>query len=124
MEVRPSSKPINNIARITLAALAYVLGGVQFLYNASYDEVLGTPTEEAAKIAVRIQQILAHELGIANTVDPLGGSYFIETLTSQIEKQILEEFEKVEAKGGAIAAIEQGYYLSAIMEGPTPTEKL
>jgi methylmalonyl-CoA mutase N-terminal domain/subunit len=110
-------EPVNNIARITLAGLAYVLGGVQFLYNASYDEVLGTPTEEAAKIAVRIQQILAHELGITNTVDPLGGSYFIETLTSQIEKEIHEEFEKVEAMGGAISAIEKGYYLSAIMDG-------
>ncbi len=117
-------EPVNNIARITLAALAYVLGGVQFLYNASYDEVLGTPTEEAAKIAVRIQQILAHELGIANTVDPLGGSYFIETLTSQIEKQILEEFEKVEAKGGAISAIEQGYYLSAIMDGANARQRI
>lgn len=110
-------EPVNNIARITLAALAYVLGGVQFLYNASYDEVLGTPTEEAAKIAVRIQQILAHEFGITHTVDPLGGSYFIETLTSQIEKEIHREFEKVEALGGAIPAIEQGYYLKAIMEG-------
>jgi methylmalonyl-CoA mutase N-terminal domain/subunit len=110
-------EPINNIVRITLAALAYVFGGVQFLYNASYDEVLGTPTEEAAKIAVRTQQILAHEFGITNTVDPLGGSYFIESLTSQIEKNIYEEFLKVESLGGAIAAIENGYYLSAITEG-------
>lgn len=110
-------EPINNIVRITLAALAYVLGGVQFLYNASYDEVLGTPTENAAKISVRIQQILAHELGITNTVDPLGGSYFIESLTTQIEQQIYEEFLKVDKMGGAIAAIEKGYYLSIITEG-------
>lgn len=110
-------EPINNTARITLAALAYVLGGVQFLYNASYDEVLGTPTEEAAKISVRIQQILAHELGITSTVDPLGGSYFIETVTGQIEAEILKEYEKVEALGGAVAAIERGYYLSAITDG-------
>jgi methylmalonyl-CoA mutase N-terminal domain/subunit len=110
-------EPENNVVRITLAALAYVLGGVQFLYNASYDEVLGTPKEEAAKIAVRTQQILAHEMGITHTVDPLGGSYFIETLTSQIENQILEELEKVEAMGGAIAAIENGYYFSVISEG-------
>ena len=110
-------EPINNIVRITLAALAYVFGGVQFLYNASYDEVLGTPTEESAKTAVRTQQILAHEFGITNTVDPLGGSYFIESLTSQIEKNIYEEFLKVESLGGAIAAIENGYYLSAITEG-------
>jgi methylmalonyl-CoA mutase N-terminal domain/subunit len=110
-------EPINNIVRLTLAALGYVLGGVQFLYNASYDEVLGTPTENAAKISVRIQQILAYELGITNTVDPLGGSYFIESLTTQIEKQIYEEFLKVEAIGGAVAAIEKGYYLSAITDG-------
>jgi methylmalonyl-CoA mutase N-terminal domain/subunit len=110
-------EPMNNIVRITLAALAYVLGGVQFLYNASYDEVLGTPTEDAAKISVRIQQILAYELGITNTVDPLGGSYFIESLTTQIEKQIYEEFLKVDAMGGAVAAIENGYYASAITEG-------
>ncbi|MFH1351324.1 MAG: methylmalonyl-CoA mutase family protein [Pseudomonadota bacterium] len=110
-------EPVNNIARITLAALAYVMGGVQYLYNASYDEVLGTPTEEAAKIAVRTQQILAHELGITSTCDPLGGSYFIENLTNQIEKQIVDEFQKVEAMGGAIEAIENGYYRSKIEEG-------
>jgi len=110
-------EPINNIARITLAALAYVLGGVQFLYNASYDEVLGTPTEDAAKISVRIQQILANELGISNTVDPLGGSYFIESLTTQIENQIFDELRKVEEKGGAIAAIEKGYFVEHISEG-------
>lgn len=110
-------EPINNIVRITLAALAYVLGGVQFLYNASYDEVLGTPTENAAKISVRTQQILAHELGITNTVDPLGGSYFIESLTTQIEKEIYEEFLKVDGMGGAIAAIEKGHYHSIITDG-------
>lgn len=110
-------EPENNIARITLAALAYVLGGVQFLFNASYDEVLGTPKEEAAKVAIRTQQILAHEMGITNTVDPLGGSYFIETLTSQIEKEILEEYRKVKEMGGAIAAIENGHYLAAIGDG-------
>lgn len=110
-------EPVNNIARITLAALAYVLGGVQFLYNASYDEVLGTPTEDAAKIAVRTQQILAHELGIADVVDPLGGSYFIESLTTQIEDQIYKEFLKVESIGGAIKAIEKGYYASHMGDG-------
>ncbi len=110
-------EPVNNIVRITLAALAYVLGGVNYLYNASYDEVLGTPTEDSAKIALRTQQILADELGITNTVDPLGGSYFIESLTTQIENQIYEEFQKVEDMGGAIAAIENGYYRSVIDEG-------
>lgn len=111
------NEPVNNIVRITLAALAYVLGGVQFLFNASYDEVLGTPTEDAAKISLRIQQILAHELGISDVVDPLGGSYFIETLTNQIESQIYDEFSKIESSGGAIAAIENGYYASKITDG-------
>ncbi len=110
-------EPVNNIVRITLAALAYALGGVNYLYNASYDEVLGTPTEDSARIAVRTQQILAHELGITDTVDPLGGSYFIESLTTQIEKQIYEEFLKVEAMGGAIAATENGYYRSVLNQG-------
>jgi methylmalonyl-CoA mutase N-terminal domain/subunit len=110
-------EPINNIARITLAALAYVLGGVQFLFNASYDEVLGTPAESAAKISLRIQQILAHELGISDVADPLGGSYFVETLTSQIEDQIYDEFSKIESSGGAIASIENSYYASKITDG-------
>jgi methylmalonyl-CoA mutase N-terminal domain/subunit len=116
-------EPVNNIARITLAALAYVLGGVQSLYNASYDEVLGVPTEEAAKISVRIQQILAHELGIADTVDPLGGSYFLETLTHRIEEDILENLTKVEDLGGAVEAIEKGYYLGAMSEGAVKRKK-
>ena len=110
-------EPVNNIVRITLAALAYTLGGVQSLYNASYDEVLGPPNEDAARIALRTQQILAHELGIADTVDPLGGSYYIENLTSQIEKQIENEIQNVEIQGGALAAIEKGYYRSAITDG-------
>jgi methylmalonyl-CoA mutase N-terminal domain/subunit len=110
-------EPINNIARITLATLAYVLGGVQFLFNASYDEVLGTPEEKTAKISLRIQQILAHELGISDVVDPLGGSYFIESLTHQIESQIYDEILKVESQGGAIAAIEKSYYASQITDG-------
>ena len=110
-------EPINNIVRITLAALAYVLGGVNSLYNASYDEVMGPPAENASKIALRTQQILAHEFGLTNTVDPLGGSYYVESLTTQIEKQIYEEVRKVEALGGAIAAIEKGYYRSIISDG-------
>jgi methylmalonyl-CoA mutase N-terminal domain/subunit len=110
-------EPVNNIVRITLAALAYTLGGVQSLYNASYDEVLGPPGEDAAKIALRTQQILAHELGIADTVDPLGGSYYIENLTAQIEKQIYNEIQNVQILGGALAAIEKGYYRAAITDG-------
>lgn len=116
-------EPVNNIVRITLASLAYVLGGVHSLYNASYDEVLGTPTEEASKIALRTQQILANELGIANTVDPLGGSYLIENLTRRIEEDIYNEFVKVENMGGAIEAIESGYFRKRITEGAVKRQK-
>ncbi|MFH1382656.1 MAG: methylmalonyl-CoA mutase family protein [Chloroflexota bacterium] len=110
-------EPANNIVRITVAGMALVLGGVNYLYDACYDEVLGTPAEDAARLSIRTQEILANELGIADTVDPLGGSYFIESLTSQIEKQILDEFTKVEERGGAVAAIENGYYRSVMDEG-------
>lgn len=116
-------EPVNNIVRITLAALGYVFGGVQFLYNASYDEVLGTPAEDAAKIAIRTQQIMAHEFGISNTADPLGGSYYLETLTKQIEGQIKEELDKVMAKGGALAAIESGHYMGEINDGAVRRQK-
>jgi methylmalonyl-CoA mutase N-terminal domain/subunit len=110
-------EPMNNVARITLAALAYVLGGVQFLETASYDEVSGIPSDDAAKIAVRTQQILAHELGLTKTADPLGGSYYIETLTARIEQEIWKEFSIVQKRGGAVAAIEDGYFRACITEG-------
>lgn len=110
-------EPLNNIVRIAYAALGYVLGGVQFLYTASFDEAVSLASEEAAKVAVRTQQILAHELGIPNTVDPLGGSYYIETLTSQIEQRMNQILEKVESIGGALEAIRKGYYQSLIGEG-------
>lgn len=116
-------EPTNNIVRITLASLAYVLGGVHSLYNASYDEVLGTPTEEASKIALRTQQILAYELGITKTVDPLGGSYFIENLTRRIEEDVYSELNKVENMGGAIEAIESGYFQRKIAEGALKRQK-
>ena len=108
---------LNNIVRLSYAALSYVLGGVQFLYTASFDEAVSLASQEAVKVAVRTQQILAHELGITNTVDPLGGSYYIETLTSQIEHRMFEILEKVESLGGALEAIRQGYYQSVIGEG-------
>ena len=94
-----------------------MLGGTQFLYNASYDEALGAPTENAAKNSIRIQQIRAHELGICDTVDPLGGSYYIESLTHQIEEQIYNKFLKVESLGGSIGAIEKSHYESEITDG-------
>jgi len=86
-------EPLNNITRITLGTLAYVLGGVTFLYNGSFDEALSIPSREAVRVAIRMQQILAHELGIADTVDPLGGSYYVESLTLQIHDAIVEEVE-------------------------------
>jgi methylmalonyl-CoA mutase N-terminal domain/subunit len=108
---------LNNSVRIAYAALGYVLGGVQFLYNASFDEAVSLASEEAVKVAVRTQQVLAHELGITSTVDPLGGSYYIETLTSQIERRMRQTLEKVDSLGGALEAIRKGYYQSVIAEG-------
>jgi len=114
---------LNNSVRIAYAALGYVLGGVQFLYNASFDEAVSLSSEEAVKVAVRTQQILAHELGITNTVDPLGGSYYVETLTNQIERRMGQIIEKVESLGGALEAIRKGYYQSVIAEGASLRQK-
>lgn len=117
------NEPLNNIARLAIMGLAFVLGGVQFLVSASYDEVVGIPTEEGAKNAIRIQQILAYELGIANSVDPLGGSYYVETLTSQMEKGIAETLNMIEEKGGAIKAISSGLVTSEMINGATRRKK-
>jgi methylmalonyl-CoA mutase N-terminal domain/subunit len=102
-------QPHNNIVRVTLQSLAAVLGGTQSLHTNSYDEALCLPTEEAVKVALRTQQILAHESGVIRTVDPLGGSYYVEYLTDEIEKRVNQEFKKIDAMGGALAAIESGY---------------
>jgi methylmalonyl-CoA mutase N-terminal domain/subunit len=102
-------QPQNNIVRVTLQALAAVLGGTQSLHTNSYDEALCLPTADAVKIALRTQQILAHESGVVKTVDPLGGSYYVEYLTDEIEKMVNQEIEKIQAMGGALAAIESGY---------------
>lgn len=99
-------EPLNNIARIGYGTLAYVLGGASYVYIASYDEAIGTPSEEAVRVAVRTQQIIAHEHGFTDTIDPLGGSYFLETLTNQIEQQIRETFTEIMDSGGALAAID------------------
>jgi methylmalonyl-CoA mutase N-terminal domain/subunit len=110
-------EPLNNITRITLGTLAYLLGGVTFLYNGSYDEALSIPSREAVRVAVRMQQILTHELGLTHTADPLGGSYYVEALTLRIHDDILRELERVEARGGALRCIEDGYVRQAIGEG-------
>jgi methylmalonyl-CoA mutase N-terminal domain/subunit len=107
---------LNNIARVALQALAAVLGGTQSLHTDSYDEALALPTEEAARIALRTQQIIAYESGVAQTVDPLGGSYFLESLTLQMENGAFDYFGKMDAMGGMVKAIERGYPQKEIAE--------
>src|SRR5580658_2977646 len=104
-----AQQPMNNIARVAIQALAGVLGGTQSLHTDSYDEALALPTEEAARIALRTQQIIAYESGVTQTVDPLGGSYFLETLTLQMENGAFDYFGKLDAMGGMVKAIERGY---------------
>ncbi|HEY7406032.1 MAG TPA: methylmalonyl-CoA mutase family protein [Candidatus Angelobacter sp.] len=104
-----AQQPENNIVRTALQALAAVLGGTQSLHTNGYDEALGLPTEEAARIALRTQQIVGYETGAANTIDPLAGSYYIESLTNEIEHRAALYLEKIEAMGGTLRAIEQGY---------------
>jgi methylmalonyl-CoA mutase N-terminal domain/subunit len=104
-----AQQPENNIVRTALQAMAAVLGGTQSLHTNGYDEALGLPTEEAARIALRTQQIVGYETGAANTIDPLAGSYYIESLTNEIEQRAQLYLEKIEAMGGTLRAIEQGY---------------
>jgi len=102
-------QPINNIVRVAIQALAGVLGGTQSLHTDAYDEALALPTDRAALIALRTQQIIAEETGVANTVDPLGGSYYLESLTQKMEDETLDYFRKIDAMGGMVAAIEKGF---------------
>ncbi|HXP15789.1 MAG TPA: methylmalonyl-CoA mutase family protein [Terriglobales bacterium] len=104
-----AQQPENNIVRTALQALAAVLGGTQSLHTNSYDEALALPTEQAARIALRTQQIVACESGVPNTIDPLAGSYYVETLTNEIEARATAYLEKIEALGGMIKALERGY---------------
>jgi methylmalonyl-CoA mutase N-terminal domain/subunit len=112
----PAQQPMNNIARVALQALAAVLGGTQSLHTDSYDEALALPTEEAARIALRTQQIIAYESGVAQTVDPLGGSYFVEKLTLDMEQGAFDYFGKLDQMGGMAKAIERGYPHKEIAE--------
>jgi methylmalonyl-CoA mutase, N-terminal domain len=112
----PAQQPMNNIARVALQALAAVLGGTQSLHTDSYDEALALPTEEAARIALRTQQIIAYESGVAQTADPLGGSYFIEKLTLDMEEGAFDYFSKLDQMGGMVKAIERGYPQKEIAE--------
>ncbi len=104
-----AQQPENNVVRVTLQALAAVLGGTQSLHTNSRDEALWLPTEDSVRIALRTQQIIAHESGVANTVDPLAGSYLIEHLTDEIERRAADYIERIDGMGGALAAIEQGF---------------
>lgn len=104
-----AQQPMNNISRVTIQTLAAVLGGTQSLHTNGYDEALSLPTEEAAKIALRTQQVVAFESGVAQTADPLAGSYLVESLTDKIEEDALALIEKIDAIGGSVAALEQGF---------------
>lgn len=111
-----AQQPDNNIIRVTIQALAAVLGGTQSLHTNSRDEALALPTEEAVRIALRTQQIIAYEPGVAETVDPLAGSYYIESLTDRIEKEALQYLKLIDDMGGAVRAIEQGYIQKEIQD--------
>lgn len=111
-----AQQPDNNIIRVTLQALAAVLGGTQSLHTNSRDEALALPTEEAVRIALRTQQIIAYESGVAETVDPLAGSYYVENLTDRIEKEVQQYIKRIDDLGGAVKAVEQGYIQQEIQD--------
>ncbi|HYF28337.1 MAG TPA: methylmalonyl-CoA mutase family protein, partial [Baekduia sp.] len=104
-----AQQPLNNITRTAIEALAGVLGGTQSLHTNSYDEALALPTEDAVRIALRTQQVIAHETGVTNTIDPLGGSYFVEALTDEMERQAYDYFRKIDELGGMVEAVKQNY---------------
>jgi methylmalonyl-CoA mutase N-terminal domain/subunit len=104
-----AQQPLNNIVRTTIEALAGVLGGAQSLHTNSYDEALALPTEEAVRIALRTQQIIAHETGVTSTIDPLGGSYFVEALTDQMEEAAYDYFRRIDALGGMVEAVKTNF---------------
>ena len=111
-----AQQPLNNIVRTATEALSAVLGGTQSLHTNSYDEALALPSEEAVRVALRTQQIIAHETGVTNTIDPLGGSYFIESLTDRMEEAAYAEFRKIDELGGMVEAIKQNYPQREIAE--------
>jgi methylmalonyl-CoA mutase N-terminal domain/subunit len=118
-----AQQPYNNVVRTALQALAAVLGGTQSLHTNSLDEALALPTQEAATIALRTQQIIAHESGVVNTADPLAGSYFVEKLTNDLEAEALEYFRRIDALGGMVAAVERGFPQREIQEAAFQFQK-
>ncbi len=119
-----AQQPYNNIVRTALEALAAILGGTQSLHTNSFDEAYWTPSEEAVTIAVRTQQLLAHESGVADVVDPVGGSYYVESLTAELEKQASDYIAKIDSLGGAVTAIEQGYQQREIQQASYKYQKM
>jgi methylmalonyl-CoA mutase, N-terminal domain len=119
-----AQQPENNVARVAFQALAAVLGGTQSLHTNSFDEALNLPSETSVRIALRTQQLIAEETGVADVVDPLGGSYFVEWLTDRIEEKVEEYIKKIDHMGGAVAAIEQGYMQKEIHESAYRYQKL
>lgn len=111
-----AQEPLNNVTRVAYQALAAVLGGAQTLATSSYDEAMSIPTAEAAHTSLRIQQILAHEAGVAKTADPLGGSYYVEALTDEMDRQISSYIERIDVEGGALAALRSGWLAAEIEE--------
>ena len=104
-----AQQPLNNIVRTAIEALAGVLGGTQSLHTNSFDEALALPTEAAARIALRTQQIIAHETGVTNTIDPLGGAYFVEALTDQLEREAYDYFSRIDELGGMVEAVKRNF---------------
>ena len=111
-----AQQPEVNIVRTAIEALAAVLGGTQSLHTNSFDEALALPSEDAVRLALRTQQVIAHETGVVNTIDPLGGSYYVEHLTSELERQAYDYFERIEALGGVLAGIEQNFFQREIAD--------
>ena len=118
-----AQQPDNNVVRVAFQALAAVLGGTQSLHTNSRDEAYALPTEDSVRIALRTQQIIAYESGVADMIDPLGGSHAVEALTNEIERRAMEYIEKIEAMGGAIKAIESGYIQGEIAESAYQYQK-
>jgi methylmalonyl-CoA mutase N-terminal domain/subunit len=111
-----AQQPLVNITRVAYQAMAAALGGTQSLHTNAFDETLALPTEDSARIALRTQQVLAYETGISNVSDPLGGSYYVEALTDQLEREVEALFAEIEAQGGVVAAIEKGWLQRQISE--------
>ena len=121
--VLPAQQPLNNVPRITWQAMGAILGGIQSMACCAYDEALSLPTEESATLALRTQQLIAYESGIADVIDPLAASYYVEALTDKLEKEVYEYIEKIDALGGAVSAIEKGYMQSEMAKNAYQYQK-